>query len=91
MIRAAATVHICWRRAINLKDLGGMRDWISRIKCVPDFYIEEVVKAAVEVGLESTAVQFCSDYLKDRRDRLEQLIRNNVNRFPCVRQGSMTF
>jgi len=67
-----------------------MQEWIRRVELVAEFYIEEVVKASVKVGLPSTDVQFCSDYLKDRRKRLKQLVHDNVKCFPCVQQGSMT-
>lgn len=77
--------------AAHVEDLSGMQEWIRRVKTVADFYIEEVVKAAVNVGLPRTEADFCSGYLKDRRDGLEQLVSGNVNCFPRVRQGSAAF
>jgi len=59
-----------------------MLDWINRIERVPDFYIDEVVKSTVALGLPETEVGYCSEYLRHRRDALRGLITQNRASFP---------
>jgi hypothetical protein len=71
-----------------LDRLDFMIDWIYRIEQVPDFYIREVVMSTVVLGLPQTEVDYCIDYLCQRRDTLRQLVMANRNSFPAI-QGNL--
>jgi len=68
----------------ELNSVSEAMDWLRRIRSVPEFYIKEVVQAAVEVGLPSQDRVFCTDYLLDRRERLVTLLKANRTSFPKV-------
>jgi len=70
--------------AQELLDPITIKQWITKICQIPEFYITGVMKAATEVGLPDSDIQFCVDYLSDRRQRLEDLIRANRGVFPKV-------
>lgn len=68
----------------ELRSFDGMREWSERIESIPEFYIRDVLAAAVEVGLPKTDKEYCTDYLLRRRDRLLKLVRDNRDCFSKV-------
>jgi len=70
--------------ASELLELTSIPRWLNRIMAVPDFYISEVIKAGIEVGLPESQAGFCEDFLSRRRQALGELIRNNQDTFPKV-------
>jgi hypothetical protein len=58
----------------EITSLDGMRYWYDRINAVPEYYIEEVVRAAAEVGLPTELVGSCTDFLLERRRNLLTLV-----------------
>lgn len=68
--------------APEVVDTAGFDEWHTRIMCVPEFYIREVVSAAVGAGLPPSEVQFCTDYLLARRQNLRSIFEANRLTFP---------
>jgi hypothetical protein len=73
--------------AEELTRLDGVKEWADRIASVPDFYIREVVKSAESVGLPTEQVEFCSEFLLERRGKLLALIRENTEQFPKIQSS----
>ena len=67
-----------------VEDLVDVDFWLNRVGAVPDFMIEDSVRAAVAVGLPTADEQFCVDFLKDRRVRLRDLLRQDQAAFTRV-------
>jgi hypothetical protein len=65
-------------------DLADVSFWLDRVSAMPDFVVEDSVHAAVEVGLPAVDKQFCVDFLKDRRVRLRDLLRQDQAAFTRV-------
>ena len=65
----------------ELQSLAGMQRWQDRICSIPEFYIQEVVAAAAEVGLSINQVNFCASYLLRRRDKLLDLVKQHRANF----------
>jgi hypothetical protein len=70
--------------APHLPTLDGVRRWSERLRLVPKFFIEEMLQAATEVGLPSDRVAFCRDFLLDRAQEMEDLVRKHQGKFPKV-------
>ncbi|MCB9654160.1 MAG: hypothetical protein H6729_08540 [Deltaproteobacteria bacterium] len=51
---------------------------------VPDFYIQEVVEAAVDVGLPKEATKPGFEFLRTRRTKLLQLLKEQPAAFPKI-------
>jgi len=58
-----------------------MKEWITKIRSVPEFYIREVIASAESVGLPSNDAGFCAGFLLSRRGKLESLIESNISTF----------
>lgn len=67
-----------------LEDVRGMGEWLDRVRSVPPYYIEGLVRASVDVGLPANRVDYCIDFLKERQKRLPALIRGAASQFPRV-------
>jgi hypothetical protein len=50
-------------------------EWHQRIRAIPEFFIRESVEQAVALGLPSCDVDYCANYLLERRDRLKDIFR----------------
>lgn len=73
--------------ASAIQSLDGFAEWAERIKLVPDYYIREVISSTVELGLPEDQVNFCSDYLIERKSKLMGLIRTHDHVFSSVDPG----
>ena len=61
--------------------------WISRISAIPEYYIEGILREAVQVGLDPENVSFFLQLLLRRRKRLPQLLKDNRSCFPALQLG----
>lgn len=68
--------------AQQVTTLDGMPEWVDKFGAIPRFYIEEVIRSAVGVGLPQESVQACTEFLCERKDRLRELVENNLEQFP---------
>jgi hypothetical protein len=68
--------------ATEVTTADGFNEWLHRIMSVPEFYIREVVVSSVSAGLPPTEVQFCTDYLLNRRAQLRNIFLANRAAFP---------
>ena len=73
--------------AAHLVDELGFTEWIRRIQEIPTFYIRQVLKDAVTVGLRSHNVNFFFHLLLERRNRLRQLLKDHRSSFPALQFG----
>ena len=73
--------------APHLVDPLAFTQWIDRIQAVPQYYIVEVLKEAVNVGLRQHNVNYILDLLLERRTLLPQLLKENRNSFPALQFG----
>jgi hypothetical protein len=60
--------------------------WVNRIKELPDFFIEDVVSNAMSFGLLDKENVAAIDFLKDRRDNIENIINKNQTEFKSIAQ-----
>jgi hypothetical protein len=58
--------------------------WINRIRCMPDFYVEEICHDAQPFGLTIQETDAAIYFLKTRRDNIETIIRNNRAEFKAI-------
>ena len=58
--------------------------WCNLIRSIPDFYIRAIVDAGADVGLPKDRIDFCSDFLIRRRERLANLFVSNRDQFKNV-------
>lgn len=70
--------------AKEIKSFDQMPAWTERFVAVPNFYVEEIVQSATQVGLPDDAVQFCTEFLCERKSRLRDLVEGNRNQFPSL-------
>jgi hypothetical protein len=70
----------CLAREINTED--GRAEAVARIKQIPNFLIDGVTEAACEVGLAASLRRQVSDFLKQRRDGIGNLLDANKTSFP---------
>ena len=68
----------------HLTDLVGVDRWLGRLNEVPRFWVEDAVQSAVSVGLPAADVQYCIDYLLNRRSALRGLLQQQQNAFRSV-------
>lgn len=64
-----------------LLNFEGLREWLKRIKQVPEFYIRKVVESAVDVGLTEEQKDNCTDFLLQRRKSLKKILKDNIQYF----------
>lgn len=58
--------------------------WQARIMAIPEFWIRMAVEEASHVGLQREDVEYCVNYLLERRGRLIGLLRGNRALFPNI-------
>lgn len=63
--------------------------WIDRIKAIPDFLIEEVVREASAYGLSSEESSQVVAFLRHRRDHIKEIIEANKAEFAGITQWSL--
>jgi hypothetical protein len=61
-----------------------MDAWVNRIGSIPNFFIEELIKSSTEAGLPKDLVTPVSDFLKRRRDKINNLLQQNHGAFPVL-------
>lgn len=69
----------CLARVLHCWD--GWEDWYSRIMQVPEYYIYAVFQDSVAIGLAPDLVDYCTEYMIDRRKRLPSILSNSRNFF----------
>jgi hypothetical protein len=70
----------CLAKEIDTDD--GCDFWLERIKLIPDFFIEEIVAAAVDCGLPADRKDLLVAFMKDRRDNLGTIVAASKPLFP---------
>jgi hypothetical protein len=65
--------HHCLASAI--RKLNGMVEWNKKINLIPEFYIQETVQSARDLGLDETLASALTSFLLDRRKRLLDLLK----------------
>ena len=63
--------------------------WWEWIKALPDFFIEEVCRAAVGLGIDASEADAAIDFLRYRRDNLHDIITRNKAEFRAIHQWSL--
>jgi hypothetical protein len=63
--------------------------WMGRIRQLPDFYIEEVCRSTVGLGASDAEVTAAIDFLRHRRDNIEQVVRNYRAEFQGISQWGL--
>lgn len=66
----------------EINDLDGMTMWAERIKSIPDFFIEGVLDAVVQVGLPAGVKTDCVAFMKKRRAEVGNIIASDLTIFP---------
>lgn len=73
--------------ACEIVTLDGFDDWLQRIAEVPDYYVRESIRDAVDVGLPEADEDFCIQFLLERRRRLKELVTTDAERmFPKLQR-----
>ncbi len=70
----------CLAQEIN--DHDGRDFWSQRIASLPDFFIEELVLAATELGLPIDKKKDCVAFVKKRRAEVGSILTSNIASFP---------
>ncbi len=58
--------------------------WLDRIRATPDFYIEEICQDAAPYGLTEQEASAAIDFLKARRDSMNEIISNHQTEFSAI-------
>lgn len=72
--------------AKEVKSLDQMPAWADRFAAVPDYYIEEIVQSATQVGLPHDAAPFCAEFLSEKKSCLRELVENSRPQFPSLEE-----
>lgn len=67
----------------------GYQMWCDRIKTLPEFFIEGIIADAWDVGILPAYKNQCVDSLLKRRNRIENLIQDNLGSFPNLPHGAI--
>lgn len=70
--------------AAHLQSAADFATWNNRIAMVPEYFIEGLVKDAVEVGLPLDKVKACTEFLLHRRQNLLAILKTGAHAFPQV-------
>lgn len=63
--------------------------WVERIRAVPNFLIEEVCRDAQPYGITAAEADAASRFLKERRDSMSAIIKNNRAEFAAITNWSL--
>jgi len=77
----------CLAREIDRAN--GFQMWCGRIKALPDFFLEGIVDAACGLGIPGSHKGECLDALRKRRDKIEDLVKQNLGCFPKLQNGAI--
>ena len=67
-----------------LTSLDKMQEWNERIQAIPEFWIEEALKEAAQVGLSREWIADCRVFLLERREKLVTLVQTHQHLFPKI-------
>ncbi len=71
----------------ELTDPKLLDDWMIRVESIPDWFIDDICKFAVDdLGITKVEGNAASDFLKYRKDKLVDIIRNNKTEFKAVKE-----
>jgi hypothetical protein len=68
----------------HIKNPAGFAKWNDRIQQIPKYFIEETVSGSVAFGLPEAHVEFCTQFLLSRREKLLQLVQNHKDVFTNI-------
>ncbi len=85
--RSAADDDHCLLGVIRADD--HFEEWFGRIRALPDFYIEEVCRSAVGLGIKEGEAASAIEFLKHRRDNFRELIRRHRHEFRGISQWGL--
>lgn len=63
--------------------------WMGRIRQLPNFYVEEVCLSAVGLGISDAEARAGIDFLKHRRDNIQQIVQNFRAEFRGITQWGL--
>jgi hypothetical protein len=63
--------------------------WLDRIRCIPDFFIEDVCQELGGLGCSDGEVAAAIDFLRYRRTNLQQIIESNQDEFTGIRSWAL--
>jgi hypothetical protein len=76
-----------WHVLVELIDSAdNLSHWVRRVKDIPDWFLESVCREVKSLALTEWEFHAVVAFLKERRDKLGQLILDNRTRFPKVKQ-----
>jgi hypothetical protein len=70
----------------EMSSMQGFDLWCSRVKALPDYMIEETISALCDIGFPADKRQVAVDFIRLRRDGIDDLITNNIGQFPKLPQ-----
>lgn len=70
--------------AREIRSFEGIKDWYDKINQLPEFIIRDGIKNGQELGIPSAYVDYCVQFMLDRRKKLLELIYNNQFLFPNI-------
>lgn len=70
--------------ASKLNDGRPTKEWVNRIKQVPEYFVRDLLRDAVEVGLTPDVADWAGEFLLARRDKLPALLAASAAAFPNV-------
>jgi hypothetical protein len=74
--------------AERIKSLWSFDDWHRTMLSIPEHYIRDSVEMASTLGLPEEDIDFCTQYLIDRRNQLRELfIQHRKKTFPNLDEG----
>ncbi len=68
----------------ELRTPAGFSHWLPRMAAIPRYYIEDVVRSTMELGLSADDAGFCIDVLETRRRALPEMLRRSRDAFPRI-------
>ncbi len=77
----------CLLHAVRSDDHFGL--WLDRIAKLPDFFIANACRAAVNLGITTDEASIAVDFLCHRRDHLRTIVRNSRSDFRLITQWSL--
>jgi hypothetical protein len=67
-----------------LDDIGHIQYWVQKIQTIPDDFIDDICEEMWKVSLTRFECNEAKRFLKERRDKIGQLILDHRDRFPLV-------
>jgi hypothetical protein len=70
----------------HIKNSRHIDDWIQRIKLLPDYQIDDLCDHKYDIGINDLYRIAIKKFLKDRRDKIDEIIAKNHHEFPGITQ-----